>query len=46
MVDYFSVEQKTFIIVAEWLQILQQVNLGLSYIGNIVFFQKDTVLDG
>ena len=32
MVDYFSVEYKTFIIIAESLNTLPQVNLGLSYI--------------
>ena len=32
MVNYFSVEYKTLIIVAESLQILPQVDFGLSYI--------------
>ena len=32
MVDHFSVEYKTFIIVAESVNFLPQVDLGLSYI--------------
>ena len=32
MVKYFSVEYKTFIIIAESLNTLTRVNLGLSYI--------------
>ena len=36
MVDYFSVEYKTFIIVAELLKIVPQVDLSLSYIEKYV----------
>ena len=34
MVNYFSVEYKTFIIVAQGLKMLPQVDLGLSYTDN------------
>ena len=44
MVDYFSVEYKTFIIVAELLQILPQVDIGLSYVQEY-FFLSDVVIN-
>ena len=47
MVDYFSVEYKTFIIVAESLKFLPKVDLGLSYIEIYIvlkrFFHKQVI---
>ena len=44
MVDYFSVEDKTFLIVAEFLKILPQVYPGLSYIEKYIYFFSKQML--
>ena len=45
MVDNFYVEYKTFIIVAELLKLLPQLDLGLPYTEKY-FFLKDVVING